>query len=149
MTARFWKALTNSGVYKLMGKLHVPIYRATSGRIGHRTGGICQLLLTTVGRKSGLPRTLPLTYMRDGFDYVIVASHGGNDKHPAWWLNLEADAKATIQVADETMAVTATQAVGSQRDRLWPLLVRTNPVFAKYETLTRRVLPVVVLHPVE
>ena len=125
--------------------MHVPIYRATRGRIGHKTGPIYQLLLTTTGRKSGLSRTLPLTYMRDGKNYVIVASHGGHDKHPAWWLNLEANPKASIQVAHETMTVVASRATGPERDRLWPLLVEMNPQFGTYETITDRVLPVVVL----
>jgi deazaflavin-dependent oxidoreductase (nitroreductase family) len=141
----FWKALTNAGVYKVMGRMHVPIYRATGGRIGHKTGPIYQLLLTSTGRKSGLSRTLPLTYMRDGENYVIVASHGGNDKHPAWWLNLQANPKASIQVANKTMAVIASQAIGPERDRLWPLLVEMNPQFGTYETITDRAIPVVVL----
>lgn len=138
--------LTNRGVYKAMGKLHVPLYRATRGLVGHRTGRIYQLLLTTTGRKSGRQRTLPLTYMRDGGDYVVVASHGGNDKHPAWWLNLEANPQATIQVRGDTMKVVASLASPSERNRLWPLLVIMNPVYVKYETLTDRTIPVVLLH---
>lgn len=138
--------LTNAGVYKAMGKLHVPIYRATGGRIGHRTGPIEQLLLTTTGRRSGRPRTLPLTYMCDGDDYVIVASHGGNDRHPAWWLNLQSNPIASIQVRARVLRVTAREAVGAERARLWPLLTQMNPVFLKYEQLTDRLIPVVVLH---
>ncbi len=141
----FWKMLTNAGVYKAMGKLHVPIYRATRGRIGHKTGAIEQLLLTTTGRKSGLCRTLPLTYMRDGNDHVVVASHGGNDRHPAWWLNLSAHPEAEIQIRGDVMRVTALEATGAERERLWPLLTAMNPIYLRYELLTDRAIPVVVL----
>jgi deazaflavin-dependent oxidoreductase (nitroreductase family) len=142
---RFWKLVTDIGFYKGMGKLHTPLYRLTGGAIGHRTGWVRNLLLTTVGRKSGQPRTVPVTYMSDGDDFVLVASHGGSDKHPAWWLNLEANPSATVQVGRETLAVTAHRAEGDERARLWPMLVEMNPLFGRYETLTARSIPVVVL----
>src|SRR5215472_3386024 len=85
---RLVKRIGESRFWKRTGKVHAALYRMTGGRIGHSAGGVRNLLLTTVGRRSGESRTVPLTYMADGESYVLVASNGGSDRHPAWWLNL-------------------------------------------------------------
>src|SRR5580765_6356853 len=83
------KRLGESSFWRRTGRVHAWLYHLTGGTIGHRAGGLRNLLLTTTGRRSGERRTVPLTYMADGDRYVLVASNGGADRHPAWWLNLE------------------------------------------------------------
>jgi deazaflavin-dependent oxidoreductase (nitroreductase family) len=145
---KFWKFLGESSFYKTMGKLHVPLYRMTGGRIGHRTGPLRHLLLTATGRKSGQKRTCPLTYLEDGDRYVLIASNGGNEKHPVWYLNLRAEPHATVEVGPKKLDVLASTAAGDERTRLWSAAVRMNPQYATYEGITSREIPVVVLSPV-
>lgn len=147
LSQRFWKVVGESGVWKAIGAIHTTLYRSTGGRVGHAAGHLRNLLLTTRGRKTGEARTSPLTYLRDGDDYVLVASNGGADRHPAWWLNLSSDPAATIQVGTETIAVTARGATLEERARLWPKLKEYNPFYATYEQITAREIPVVILRP--
>lgn len=142
---RVLKFLGESGFWTRVGTLHVRVYRATSGRLGANLGGLPHLLLTTTGRRSGVSRTVPLTYLRDGERFVLVASNGGSDRHPAWWLNLESSPTATVQVGRESFRVDAHRATGGDLDRLWTALKRFNPFYAQYERLTDRSIPVVVL----
>ena len=144
---KFWKFLGESSFYKNMGKLHTPLYRMTGGRIGHRTGGLRHLLLTATGRKSGEKRTCPLTYLQDGDRYVLIASNGGNEKHPVWYLNLKAQPRATIDVGPRRLDVVASTATGEERARLWSAAVRMNPQYSTYEGITPREIPVVILTP--
>lgn len=145
---KFWKFLGESSFYKNMGRLHTPLYRLTKGRIGHRTGPLSHLLLTATGRKSGQKRTCPLTYLEDAGRYVLIASNGGNEKHPVWYLNLEAEPRATVEVGAKKFDVVASTASGEERARLWSAAVRMNPQYATYEGITSREIPVVVLTPV-
>jgi len=103
------------------------------------------LLLTTTGRRSGEPRTTPLSYLRDDDDCIVVASNNGSDRQPAWWLNLEAQPKARITVGRETWTVYMLVADGEEYARLWPLLVDYNPQYAGYRAKTHRKIPVVIL----
>jgi deazaflavin-dependent oxidoreductase (nitroreductase family) len=144
---KFWKFLGESSFYKNMGKLHTPIYRLTRGRIGHRTGPLSHLLLTATGRKSGQKRTCPLTYLEDGNRYVLIASNGGNEKHPVWYLNLKTNPQATVEVGPKKLGVVASTASGEERARLWSAAVRMNPQYSTYEGITSREIPVVVLTP--
>jgi len=129
------------------GRIHRAVYRASGGRVGARLAGLDMLLLTTTGRKSGEPRTQPLACFADGDDWVVVASNGGQDHHPAWFLNLEACPDAHIQVGSEQRAVRAQVAEGAERARLWPWLVERNPIYGRYAKRTGRRIPVVVLRP--
>jgi deazaflavin-dependent oxidoreductase (nitroreductase family) len=142
---RILKAIGERGLWKPIGKIHTWLYRLSGGRLGHTAGGISNLLLTTRGRRSGESRTVALAYMKDGDTYVLVASNGGSSRHPAWWLNLCQDPRATIQVAAETTEVEAREAEGEERARLWAALIRYNPPYAAYERMTSRRIPVVVL----
>jgi F420H(2)-dependent quinone reductase len=142
---RLLKFLGESGFWKVVGRLHVRMYRATGGALGAKLGPLPHLLLTTVGRKTGQSRTVPLTYMQDGDRYVLVASNGGSDVHPAWWLNLRASPHAEVQVRSERFGIVATEAQGAERDRLWAAVKRFNPFYAQYEQITSRQIPVVVL----
>jgi deazaflavin-dependent oxidoreductase (nitroreductase family) len=145
---RFWKFLGESSFYKNMGKLHVPLYRLTGGRIGHRTGPLSHLLLTCTGRKSGQQRTCPLTYLEDGGRYVLIASNGGNEKHPVWYLNLKAQPRAKVEVGPKKLDVVASTAAGDERTRLWNAAAAMNPQYSMYEGITSREIPVVILTPV-
>ena len=142
---RILKAVGESGMWKGVGKVHTWIYRATGGVVGRKAGHISNLLLTTKGRRSAELRTVALAYMADGDRWILVASNGGSDNHPAWWLNLRANPEATIEVGRERIPVTAQLAQGDERARLWPLLTRYNPVYASYQQITERRIPVVVL----
>lgn len=122
-------------------------YRLTGGAIGGRVGKTRFLLLTTTGRKSGRPWTTPLTYTRDGDDLVLIASNGGADRHPAWYLNLSADPRATVQAGRERLTVRAETAAPGQRERLWSLMAAIYPGYEAYRKRTKREIPVVVLHP--
>jgi deazaflavin-dependent oxidoreductase (nitroreductase family) len=142
---RLLKAFGESGIWKGIGKMHGWLYRTSGGRIGASAGNIKNLLLTTTGRRSGESRTVPLAYLPDGGRWILVASNGGADRHPAWWLNLGREPRATIQLGREQIRVCAREAEGAERDRLWPLLTRYNPMYARYEKITARRIPVVVL----
>jgi deazaflavin-dependent oxidoreductase (nitroreductase family) len=85
--------------------------------------------------------------MADGEDFVVVASNGGADRHPSWWLNLRRDPHATVEVGSRTVGVSAREATPDEHARLWPALKAVNPFFGNYEQITERRIPVVVLHP--
>lgn len=138
-----------SKVMGIMGKAHTAIYRATDGRFGGRTFGAPVLLLNTVGRKSGQKRTSPLLYLEDGGDYAIVASAGGQPKHPAWYHNLTAHPETTVEVGGREVRVRAETAGPEERARLWPKLVEMYGPYEEYQGKTDREIPVVVLHPME
>jgi deazaflavin-dependent oxidoreductase (nitroreductase family) len=124
---------------------HAALFRLTDGRIGGRMGGQRILLLTTTGRASGRPRTVPLTYFEDGERLVIIASAGGAARDPAWWRNLQARPEAEVQLAGERRRVRARIASAEERARLWPRVKRENPAYAEYEQRTAREIPVVLL----
>jgi len=105
------------------------------------------LLLTTTGRKSGLPRTTPLIYARDGDAYLVVASMGGAPQHPSWYRNLLADPTARIQVRADHVEVTAQTAGEVEKARLWTIVAGQWPNYDAYQSRTDRVIPVVVLSP--
>jgi deazaflavin-dependent oxidoreductase (nitroreductase family) len=149
LTRRLLKLVGESGFWRVAGKLHTRLYRLTGGWVGFRAGRLTHLLLTTTGRVTGQRRTVPLTYMADGETYVLVASNGGADRHPAWWLNLERRPQARVEVGGATFEVVAARAAPEERARLWPMLKAYNPFYAAYEGLTAREIPVVILRPIE
>ena len=103
------------------------------------------LLLTTIGAKSGIARTVPLAYTRDGDRYVMTASKGGAPTHPGWYHNLVADPTATIEVDREKFRARSSVADGAERQRLWDQHVALHTGIAEYPKKTTRVIPVVVL----
>lgn len=128
---------------KLISAIHNFIFRISGGRWGGRFVGADVLLLTVTGRKSGLPRTVPLLYMRDGEDFIIVASKGGDPKHPTWWLNLEASPDATVEIGSRKLRVTATRVSADEKAALWPRLVAMYRGYGDYQRNTDRDIPVV------
>jgi deazaflavin-dependent oxidoreductase (nitroreductase family) len=130
---------------RLMG-VHTLLYRATHGMVGHHSPGLApMLLLDHVGAKSGVKRTSPLLYIRDGDDLVIVASKGGYPKHPAWFHNLRANPDTTVQVGSERRAVHARVANPQERSRLWPRVVDAYSGYRDYQERTGRKIPLVIL----
>jgi deazaflavin-dependent oxidoreductase (nitroreductase family) len=129
----------------LFGKEHTRRYRETGGDEGHDWRGTQTLLLTTKGRRSGQPRELPLIYGRDGDDYLIVASKGGADQPPAWYLNLEADPEVEVQVRGERFKAHARTATDEERARLWPTMTAEWPAYDEYQQKTDRQIPIVIL----
>jgi deazaflavin-dependent oxidoreductase (nitroreductase family) len=107
------------------------------------------LLLTTRGRKSGQPRSIPLIYGNVGDSFVVIASKGGMPTHPVWYLNLEADPECTIQVGKRTLTTRARVADGEERALLWQQLAEIYPPYLDYQKATERKIPVVVLDPID
>ncbi|WP_092599570.1 nitroreductase/quinone reductase family protein [Actinopolyspora xinjiangensis] len=101
----------------------------------------------STGPRSGVRRTTPLLYTRDGADLVIVASKGGYGRHPAWYHNLRAHPDTTVQVKAEILPVRARIADPAERRRLWPRVVRTYSQFEHYQQRTPREIPLVILEP--
>ncbi len=130
---------------ELFGAEHVRVYRESAGERGYQWRGTTILLLTTTGRSSGEPRTTPLIHRTDGDRWVVVASKGGAPDHPAWYENLKADPRATIEVKGEEIPVLASTASGEERTRLWSLLAEAWPAYDDYQRKTDREIPVVVL----
>ena len=134
-----------TGLTKLFTSTHVALYRRTGGKMGGHVSGLPILLLTTTGRKSGQQRTTPLGYLMDGPAYVITASNGGQAYAPAWWLNLQHNPKALIQVGRQVLPVVARQADPDERRRLWAALISRAPSYEGYQKRTTRAIPMVVL----
>jgi deazaflavin-dependent oxidoreductase (nitroreductase family) len=140
-------------------KFHAYIYERSDGRIGKHSNRVPALLLTTTGRKSGQARTLGLTYYRDGGDVIVVASNGGSDHPPAWFLNLQAEPRVKVRLGRQVVGATARVATLEERARLWPRVNRTNrgmaPLFhpgatGRYDAHQRhtsREIPVVIITP--
>lgn len=131
----------------LVGEEHVRRYLETGGAVGHEWNGVRTLVLTTTGRRSGEPRRSAMIYGTAGDSYVVIASNGGSPTHPAWYLNLEADPVAEIQVGPDTIPVRARTADADERERLWPVMTGIWPNFDVYQTRTDRQIPLVMLEP--
>jgi F420H(2)-dependent quinone reductase len=133
------------GWSRLFLPVHRWLYRRTGGLLGHRLGPQRTLLLTTTGRKTGQPRTLPLAYFREGGDLFVVASNWGSDRQPAWYLNALANPHVRVQLKRDIFDAVARTATAEERARLWPRLVARSPNFARYQELAAREIPIVLL----
>jgi deazaflavin-dependent oxidoreductase (nitroreductase family) len=129
---------------------HTFLYERTGGRLGHTIPGVPgkMLLLDHVGAKSGVKRTSPLLYVKDGEDLVVVASKGGFPKHPAWFHNLKANPDTTVQVGSQVLPVHARVATPEERERLWKMAVEAYHGYEDYAVRSKgREIPLVVLEP--
>jgi deazaflavin-dependent oxidoreductase (nitroreductase family) len=124
----------------------VSLYRWTGGAIGGRMGPNPVLLLTTTGRKSGRPHTVPVSYFETNGEVFIVASNGGKPQHPAWYLNLLAHPEVTIQRGRNVQRATAITADPEQHARLWAYVIATAPSYGNYQKRATRQIPIVLLH---
>jgi F420H(2)-dependent quinone reductase len=133
-------------VLRRLAGVHTFAYRASNGLLGHRIPGLPpMLLLDHLGAKSSIKRTVPLLYIRDGDDLVLVASKGGFPQHPAWFHNLRANPDTTVQVGSERRAVHARVATAEERERLWPRVVEAYTGYETYQSRTGRKIPLVIL----
>ncbi|MDG2029163.1 MAG: nitroreductase family deazaflavin-dependent oxidoreductase [Acidimicrobiales bacterium] len=131
----------------LLGEEHVQRYRETDGEEGYLWNGATALLLTTTGRKSGLGRTSPLIFAAHEGNYLVVASMGGAPMHPQWYLNLEANAAARVQIKGDVIDVEAHTATAEEKPALWAAVNEQWPNYEVYQSRTEREIPVVVLTP--
>jgi deazaflavin-dependent oxidoreductase (nitroreductase family) len=129
----------------LFGQEHVDRYVATGGEEGHEWQGTTTLILTTKGRRSGEQRSTPLIYGRHGDAYLVVASKGGADEPPAWYLNLSEDPEVTVQVKDDRFRARARTATADEKPEMWRTMVAEWPSYDEYQASTEREIPVVVL----
>jgi deazaflavin-dependent oxidoreductase (nitroreductase family) len=143
-------------VIKVMSRVNTRLYRVTGGRLGKnwRIGAgfrkpvpIC--LLTTTGRKTGQPRTVPLCYLQDRDDIVLVASQGGLPANPQWYFNIKCNPAVQIEIGRRASDYQARVARADERDRLWPELVALYADYAAYQSWTDRQIPVVICTPVD
>ncbi|OMB94499.1 nitroreductase [Mycobacterium colombiense] len=131
----------------LVGEDHVRAYRETGGETGYLWNGVPTLLLTVTGRRTGRTLTSALIFGRDGDDYLVVASMGGAPRHPSWYLNLQANPAAGIQVQADELAVVARTASAAEKPRLWKIMTDVWPNYDVYQSRTERDIPVVLLIP--
>jgi F420H(2)-dependent quinone reductase len=131
----------------LIPSANVIVYRLSNGRFGGKMQDLPVLILHTVGRKSGKARRSPVLYIQDGDDYLIVASRGGSDAPPAWWLNLQAMPKAAVEIKNSKRHVTARQATAEEKAAYWPRLTAGYSFYDDYQARTTREFPVIVLTP--
>lgn len=130
-----------------VGKLNVPVYRLSGGRIGGKVNEAPVLLLTTTGRKSGQKRTAPVVYLADGDGYVVIGSNAGHSRTPAWSLNLQAEPEAEVEVGRRRLPVRARVAAGEERADLWRRHNEQYSGFDEYEARTDRDIALFVLEP--
>jgi deazaflavin-dependent oxidoreductase (nitroreductase family) len=132
---------------KTMNAIHRGLLKISGGKAGWRVSDMPVLELTTIGRKSGQPRSVLLTSpIQEGATLVVVASRGGDDNHPAWFLNLRANPEVKVAYqGGPVRPMQARVADAGERERLWPLVVADHKNYAGYQTKTTREIPLVLL----
>jgi len=135
-------------VIRWMTAANTWVYRATGGKLGGkflRGAPVC--LVTTVGRKSGQKRTVALIYLQDGERVILVASKGGMEHHPQWYLNMEANPEVEVEIGTTVTPMTARRASDEEKAAYWPRLLEVYPDYADYQARTKRNIPVMILSP--
>jgi deazaflavin-dependent oxidoreductase (nitroreductase family) len=137
--------------FKAMNAIHRGALKVSGGRLGWESAGMPVLELTTTGRKSGQRRSVMLTSpVQEGATIVVVASRGGDDKHPAWFLNLRDHPDVEVAWKGEPKrAMRARVATPDERARLWPKVTAGNKHYAQYQTRTEREIPLVLIDPMD
>jgi deazaflavin-dependent oxidoreductase (nitroreductase family) len=125
------------------------LIRISRGRIGTKLGTQTILLLETIGRKTGQPRTIPIAYFFHEGKYMIVASNWGKDTNADWYLNLLKNPQATLQVNGKTISATAHNAQGDEYNRLWKFAAEKHPPYLQYKEMTSRHIPIVVFEKMD
>lgn len=134
----------------LTTRTHAKLVLLSGGRIRRSfifTGGMPILVITTIGRHTGKLRSTPLGFVPFGAGVAVIASNAGNDRTPAWWLNLQSNPQAEVLINRHTKAYLAREATELEEMRAWATIARLNPGFDEYRNLTTRKLPVVILEP--
>jgi deazaflavin-dependent oxidoreductase (nitroreductase family) len=134
---------------KTMNTVHRVLLKLTGNRVGASLGGMPSLELTTVGRKTGQPRKVMLTApLQEGSTLVVVASRGGDDHHPAWFLNLRDNPAVQVRVVGQaSRPMQARVATAEERARMWPIIAGRYKNYAGYQHRTDREIPLVLLEP--
>ncbi len=136
------------GTAKWLSATHSQLYRASGGRLGKRLVDNDILLLTTTGRRSARDHTVPLLYLRDGRDVVIVASWGGRDYPPDWYVNAIAHPRVGVQIESERWIGSAVELDEPERSEWWRQAVAAYDGYSKYQSRTKRVIPILRITPV-
>ena len=150
---RTTQALARQPWFLAVGRRTIPhvdraLYKVTGGRFGAMSpSGLTGLLLTTVGRKTGKERSVPLLYVGHEGKYYLTGSNWGQERHPVWTLNLMANPEATLTVKGKKIPVTARLLEGEERTEIWPVLTETWPNFDIYTERSGRELRVFELTP--
>ncbi len=135
-------------IAKAVTGVHEAVFRASNGRVSGRGFGMPVLILTTTGRKSGKKRTTMLTSpLQDGDSIVLIASYGGDDRHPAWFLNLRDNPEVEVMMGGQIRPMRARIASAEEKAEMWPRITATYKGYADYQTKTDRDIPVVILEP--
>lgn len=135
-------------IVRVMSAVNTWIYRVSAGRIGGRwMYGAPILLLTTVGKKSGVKRTAPLLYLEDGQRVILVGSQGGMPKNPLWVGNIDANPEVEIEIGATKRLMSARRGTKEEKAHYWPALCKMYPDYADYQLRTARDIPILVLEP--
>jgi deazaflavin-dependent oxidoreductase (nitroreductase family) len=135
--------LMQDNTARRLSTLHRLLFRGTSGRVGKRLVNNDMLLLTTAGRRSGQPHTVPLLYLQDGPDLIIIASWGGRPQHPEWYANLIQEPRVTVELPGRRYDAVATPLAEPERSTWWDRAVAAYAGYAEYQSRTDRAIPVV------
>jgi len=140
--------MPSAAVFKFMNRVHRSVFTATNGKLMGKFYGMPVVMLTTKGRKTGKPRTSMLTSpVRDGDKVVLVASKGGDPKHPMWFLNLRENPDVEATFDGKKRKMRARVATPDEKQRLWPQVVAGYKGYGQYQTKTTRDIPLVLLEP--
>jgi deazaflavin-dependent oxidoreductase (nitroreductase family) len=135
-------------VARLVTGFHEAVFRVSNGRVGNKGFGMPVVMLTTTGRKSGKRRTTMLTSpTQDGESIVLVASYGGDDRHPAWFLNLRDNPEVEVAMRGQTRPMRARVASSEEKAELWPRVVAAYRGYGQYQKRTERDIPLVIVEP--
>lgn len=147
--APYGRVMPSDVQLKLMNGIHRAVLKLSAGRFGWSAANMPVLELTTTGRKSGKPRSVMLTSPRqEGTTVVVVASRGGDDTHPAWFLNLRDDPAVKVSLkGGPVQPMTAVVADAEERARMWPLITADHKNYGDYQQKTDREIPLVLLRP--
>ncbi|MGH2581992.1 MAG: nitroreductase family deazaflavin-dependent oxidoreductase [Anaerolineales bacterium] len=140
-------SFTGNPIFRAIAKMFTWLYRLSRGRIGGQMVGLNVLLLTSIGRKSGKSRTMPLGFFEHEGSYVVTASNAGSDRHPDWFHNLKEHPNAEVQVGGTVVSAIARIADPDLRKKLWAKLIEISSHYAAYQKKTKRVIPMVLLEP--
>lgn len=141
--------MPSDAALKLMNQTHRILLAVTGGKVGRSFSGMPVIELTTIGRRSGQPRTSMLTSpLQEGTRTYIVASRGGDDRNPAWFLNLRDNPEVKVSIEGGPVQTMHAEIIGPEdRARVWPIIATKHRNYAGYQKKTQREIPVVALIP--
>lgn len=129
--------------WKYFGRVHKLLYKLSGGRFGARMGWIDVALVTTTGRKTGKQRTVPIACYPYRDSVAVSASNSGMESHPAWYLNMLANPRVTVQLGKETFEAMAEEVPADEREALWATVVKINKHQGEYLAMVEREIPLV------